>query len=1456
MRKKKVIILLFLLSVTLLILPLSFSERINTENQASLSFSSPSIIETTGKATFFNLDDPDKQEATLVDEQGNTKTYSLSENKVPEKKNYIVIFKEESILEKKKEYEDKVSEYTIALSELEGKKSGIPILGVVVDTYNNYRISNLKSNIEEINENLPNYLSKQESKILTQQDKAISELSKLKYKSENIEEERVKNVLNALIVKELDKKEADELNNLPGVETVFEDQEKQIFVDDARGIVNADKLYLLKDSQGRTLTGKGIKVAVLDTGVDSLHPDLNGKVVAEFCSCSFSDGSGSCCPNGAGTQSGRGAALDDHGHGTHVASTIAGKGVINGIAPDAQIYAAKVCGYNKNNIHGCSDSGIISAMEWAADPNKNRDYSDHVDIISMSLGGPGNPDDALARAADNAVNAGVIVIAAAGNSGPSYYTLSSPGVARKAIQVAASCKPSDVGLNPRCKENIASFSSRGPMLWADSDTMKLDSIIKPDISAPGVDICAAQWDHYHAELECKDDKHIAISGTSMATPVVSGVAALLKQAHPDWTPGMMKSSLMMNAADLNQDYFKQGSGLIDALASMNQETFIMPPVLNLGLATSNNYERTDKIIIKNNEQISKKYTFSLKEQINGLQYTYPSELIIPAKSEREFSFTLNLDDFNNFQTGEHITHLEIRSDSGEVYEIPIYFSAHEILSLDLKFYVPGIMHFISVDILDRDTKESVFGFFIYSPELPNPIPLILPERKDYILAADIQNIGGITPEKPCLYNFIFDIINPLRDDIYSLDYLRNNYNKWDFRFFDETGNEIESGLITSVIHHTGSGISSFGGGKPKGVCSNDLEDNTLSIEVLGRHTKSSANPQEKTKFYQFKQAVSKIDSDVTFSNSPADLKKVPESLYLTQEPSYLSRQEFLTYKISHYHNFMFIDYAGSLTVNPPYEFEYYIEPTPRVNIPGIESFALIGTFPAYFNYGSFVSEEKYNNMLLLNDPAYAHLGQIITDVTDLGFTSKYQTPGHYSQTTFYELENEDREINLRYLPLYTASFFKNSADNIAYSNIISFQEKGDINIQNRNFFSTFKIYEKDSSNNYVLKCTSKTLPLTVYLLKDNSADYAFNLCSSQNYLTFPNKFKITQESTYSFGSKTYKSNYEAEFDTSRTDTNPPFVSNILLLRDNKRIPQIDSSKPSKIKIEITDNEGNYDSSRSIMSYSFDGITFTPLYSSISNNALASDVPSTIGNSKIIFRLQARDKSGNKVSLEFEVPVDQAKTTYIQTCDLDKDGFDNEAICEGGDCDDSNSNISPNQEDTCNNYLDDNCDGKTDLCTCEFLDLKWIPNSVEAGSTTNIQFKAYVCKGKNIVVQIFDSSNNLIKTYPATSITNTPQIISLEFIPLKKENYKFRVFSQDNPSFFRESQSLYVTSSSASSPTLTRKLPQALSSSDKITQIAKITDPEGINTQSITANIDSTMPLETQFDSSTNILSKK
>ncbi|WP_030320356.1 S8 family peptidase [Streptomyces sp. NRRL B-3229] len=267
--------------------------------------------------------------------------------------------------------------------------------------------------------------------------------------------------------------------------------------------------------------GKGVKVAVLDTGIDTTHPDLASAVKAS--------------KNFTGPDS-----TDDMaGHGTHVAATLAGSGErsggrYKGVAPGAGILNAKVLDDNGEG----SDSGVIAGLEWAAGQGAK--------VANLSLGQEDTPGEDPVEAAVNALSksTGMLTVAAAGNEGPDAGTVGSPGAAESALTVGA----------VDGEDRLADFSSTGPTA---------DSALKPDLTAPGVDIVSAKATHGHMGDPAADG-YVSMSGTSMATPHAAGAAAILAQRHPDWTGARIKQALTASTTPTSgATVYQQGTGRLD-----------------------------------------------------------------------------------------------------------------------------------------------------------------------------------------------------------------------------------------------------------------------------------------------------------------------------------------------------------------------------------------------------------------------------------------------------------------------------------------------------------------------------------------------------------------------------------------------------------------------------------------------------------------------------------------------------------------------------------------------------------------------------------------------------------------------------------------------------------------------------------------------------------------------------
>jgi len=529
-----------------------------------------------------------KQYLTVIDEKKDKDSYYQFDLK-----GYIVQFKDKPVLEKKNEL-DKIAEENKEYVEEAAVYNPVKIYRQVFLTMP----EDVQEKVEKYSKDLEKKNDKIKEKILSSQGggkgitgnvikrffykitgKAIGEDSESDLDSEVIINE-FETAFNGVAL-DITDEEAEEIKKNKDVKEVYPNMIVETTLMDSVPLINADDVWQLDEdgndclvSGNDCLTGEGVTIAIIDTGIDYTHEDFGSCSEDEFLSenCEKVIGGWDFINNDNDP-------MDDHGHGTHCAGIATGNGVLKGVAPDAKLYAYKVLSSGGSG----SFSQVIAGIERAVDPNQDGDFSDKVNIISMSLGGSGNPDDPVSQAVDNAVESGTIVVVAAGNSGPGSETIKSPGTARKVITVGATYKRDYNGTywnqeNPRTNE-ITSFSSRGPVEWEES------KILKPDIVAPGAIICSSRYDNIFPEgthnyyKPCLDENHVQLAGTSMATPMVAGAAALLKQKNPDWNPEEIKMALRNTAVDIGEEINTQGYGRVDTLEAVRLEG--RPPIAKI-----------------------------------------------------------------------------------------------------------------------------------------------------------------------------------------------------------------------------------------------------------------------------------------------------------------------------------------------------------------------------------------------------------------------------------------------------------------------------------------------------------------------------------------------------------------------------------------------------------------------------------------------------------------------------------------------------------------------------------------------------------------------------------------------------------------------------------------------------------------------------------------------------------
>lgn len=298
------------------------------------------------------------------------------------------------------------------------------------------------------------------------------------------------------------------------VEYISESSHVMALTNVSRKILGADKL---------TLTGKNVCVAIIDTGI-SPHFDF---VIGKNRIIKFIDLVGD-----------KQLPYDDNGHGTFVAGVLAGNGLMSngkykGFAPNCDIISIKALDKNGE----ANAMTILDAFEWVY--NNYKKYN--IKVVCMSFGSePVGLNDPIMRGAEKLWNNGVVVVAAAGNSGPKYQTIKSPGISPKLITVGGF---NDNRIGEDYNENffeIAEFSSRGPAF----------SRIKPDVVAPGVDI-----------ISCGNkNNYISLSGTSVSAPMIAGVCALIFEKYPHFKPDQVKKLLLRCSKPITHNYNLEGMG--------------------------------------------------------------------------------------------------------------------------------------------------------------------------------------------------------------------------------------------------------------------------------------------------------------------------------------------------------------------------------------------------------------------------------------------------------------------------------------------------------------------------------------------------------------------------------------------------------------------------------------------------------------------------------------------------------------------------------------------------------------------------------------------------------------------------------------------------------------------------------------------------------------------------------
>ncbi|WHI51951.1 S8 family serine peptidase [Microbulbifer sp. MLAF003] len=441
---------------------------------------------------------------------------------------------------------------------------------------------------------------------------------------------------------------------MPEVRAVTRDRQVRAFQAGSLQQVRAPEVWAIRDAQDRAVEGQGTSIAIIDTGIDYTHEDLGGCF-----------GNGCRVVGGYDFVNDDSDPMDDDSHGTMVA------GVAAAVAPAAKLYAYKVL----NNYGFGSESNIIAAIEAALDPDGNPQTDDAVDVINLSLGGAGGNNSVLSVAANNAMRAGVVVVAAAGNDGPFLNSIGSPGSAEEIVTVGA---VDGAG-------NLADFSSRG--MFGTSLDLSSNSV-KPEMLAPGVDITSANL----------GGGFQTGSGTSFAAPHVAGAAALLRQLHPELTSAEIKALLVNRASQVDGKLAEVGNGQLDAFAAASARFLVSPPTLYAGhFGQGAHSQRSLQVAIKNLSAPA--------------EFTVATGGTFPAGADLD----LSADQFDLEVGASRAELVDLNVDHSRVpYLEPLYLaydSALEYLSGEERVRLPVAFH--RAEILAMRESEAPGGFWSY-----------------------------------------------------------------------------------------------------------------------------------------------------------------------------------------------------------------------------------------------------------------------------------------------------------------------------------------------------------------------------------------------------------------------------------------------------------------------------------------------------------------------------------------------------------------------------------------------------------------------------------------------------------------------------------------------------------------------------------------------------------------------
>ncbi len=1048
------------------------------------------------------------------------------------------------------------------------------------------------------------------------------------------------------------------------------DRVAKVNLDTSAAEIKAPDVWPLFDSKNNSLTGVGQVIAIIDTGVDYTIPDLGGCIGPN---CKVISGY-----NFVGNNSNP---MDDQGHGTHVAATAAGKGVaangtqLWGVAPDAKIIAYKVC----DSGGSCSYSAIISAIQASIDPNKDGNTADHVNVGSMSLGGPGNPDDSLSLAVDNATLAGVVYTVAAGNSGPSASTIGSPGASRSAITVAAACKASDIGKTGYCAGPIASFSSRGPVIWNGVDTKK------PDIAAPGVFICAARWANAFAGAPtCFDDKHIRISGTSMATPHMAGAAALLLQSNPALTPSQVKQILKSNAVGLTgQTYNDQGDGEVNLKAAipLSQKVISTPGIWQAASVASGKVSVVTKSFsVKPSASDITNLTITVKLDVPGVTVkTSKTSLQVSNLGSDTFSADITVDN-DLAKAGNYNGSIIFSQDGINLGGIPILLTVTSTLTV-----APTAIADFGTDDPSQGTWVSLAKTFTVTNVRSDVSQTVNISAASFPIGVTVQSTATITIPAGGTQTFDAKLSadnTKVANNIYNgLITLSNSANQVGIpakftKFYVVTvtdGNTADIGGALVYLHDRSSRIYlSYGPTIP-----------TFYLNTPGTYDLVVGYGFNVSNVFKEGISVQGGQTAISVSKTMANnsVKIVPTDISGNNIAALTNLgTQTMVYKNNGVNTFVWLTFGGRPTqyyysnASAAYPVKLVNSTTPPVIYDYFGEFAGI---QGDLSFTNTLADLKKTNLTFDLDqqtgtlpfwPYFMHcaynfcsgMSNVAATVPVKGTLYSTMPAGeftYFSTTDFSDRSPYFNSARERWYDYYKSALLPTNTDTSEYigRGPVFFAPKFQNSSTSVNLVNYFSGSASPAIAFFRQDHSVKKYPQTSYIISQNGGQVAtgnipsfspggYGFTNSVSSVGVPSggAYQFDLDFPYVAHGATVGANVKAIFDTTKTDPNPPAIKRMAYYANGVRSEVYDSSGDNRVEFELDPIGGTL--LGVTVDYSKDGSTFEPLaLVCFSNGFFGVDIPNSVSTSNMRVRLSATDASNNSLAYTFGLPAGTAPT---------------------------------------------------------------------------------------------------------------------------------------------------------------------------------------------------------------------